>query len=385
MRCETPEGAVWHYRYDAFGRRLSKVRQFTDTERAWVSRRYPELVPAALRPETVLWTWPEPPRGHALHDPRPPVVGVQFLWDGDVVAEEAPLRLGGGVDWAAATRWHYEPESFVPVAKQEADGSLRYIVTDHLGTPREMFDEAGGLRWAVSLTTWGCVRRVVAPPAPDNDAGRVALYPRARVDGSVALKAEPDAGAYACPIRFQGQWADEENGANYNWYRYYDPILGQYVSPDPFKLSGGDRLLGYVQNPNLWIDPIGWSQRLQAAVNQAVREIGANPSLAKDLMTPASYRHLVVRSRLAQASYGKAIERRTAQILEKDPTLEWAGKYLKGPDGKFVGGPDFSGSGGATYDITTGAGVPSHLVRPYGQTTGYITYPSLPENLVFPP
>ncbi len=26
VRCETPEGEVWHYRYDAFGRRLSKVR-----------------------------------------------------------------------------------------------------------------------------------------------------------------------------------------------------------------------------------------------------------------------------------------------------------------------------------------------------------------------
>ncbi len=174
------------------------MREFTDAERAWVSRRYPELVPPALRPETVLWTWPEPPKDHGLHDPRPPIVGTQFLWDGDVVAEEALLRLGGSVDWEQATRWHYEPESFVPVAKQAADGSLRYIVTDHLGTPREMFDEAGRLRWAVSLTTWGVVRRVVVPPAPDNDAGRVAIYPRGRGSGNVALKAEPDAGAYAC-------------------------------------------------------------------------------------------------------------------------------------------------------------------------------------------
>ncbi len=254
VRCETPEGEVWHYRYDAFGRRLSKVREFTQTERAWVSRRYPEVVPEALRPETVLWTWPEPPKSHALHDPRPPIVGTQFLWDGDVVAEEALLRLGGSVDWEVATRWHYEPESFVPVAKQAADGSLRYIVTDHLGTPREMFDEAGRLRWAVSLTTWGVVRRVAVPSAPDNDAGRVALYPRGRVDGSVALRGEPDAGAYECPIRFQGQWADKETGLYYNRHRHYDEISSQYSSLDPLGLKGGGRLSAYVVAPTILVD-----------------------------------------------------------------------------------------------------------------------------------
>ncbi|MFF8799797.1 MULTISPECIES: RHS domain-containing protein [unclassified Methylobacterium] len=196
VRCVTPEGSVWHYRYDAFGRRLSKVREFSQAERAWVRAKHPGLLPASQRDGTVLWTWPQAPGGHAAHDPRAPVVGVHFLWDGDVVAEEAPLRLDGTVEWEAATRWHYEPESFVPVAKQEPDGRLAWIVTDHLGTPREMFDEAGGLRWAVSLTTWGVVRRVIVPPEPANDEGRPALYPRPRTSGNLALRSEPDAAAY---------------------------------------------------------------------------------------------------------------------------------------------------------------------------------------------
>ena len=42
------------------------------------------------------------------------------------------------------------------------------------------------------------------------------------------------------PIRFQGQYHDEESGLYYNRYRYYAPKLGRYVSQDPIGLLGGD-------------------------------------------------------------------------------------------------------------------------------------------------
>ncbi|WP_294925885.1 RHS repeat-associated core domain-containing protein [uncultured Paracoccus sp.] len=65
--------------------------------------------------------------------------------------------------------------------------------------------------------------------------------------------------APTCPIRFQGQWEDEESGLYYNNQRYYDPDATQYLSPDPIGLMGGLRPQAYVADPNNWVDPMGLS------------------------------------------------------------------------------------------------------------------------------
>ncbi|EGP18698.1 RHS repeat-associated core domain-containing protein, partial [Halomonas sp. TD01] len=59
------------------------------------------------------------------------------------------------------------------------------------------------------------------------------------------------------PIRFQGQWHDEESGLYYNRHRYYDPEQGRYISQDPIGLRGGTNLYGYVTNPTGMVDPLG--------------------------------------------------------------------------------------------------------------------------------
>ncbi|WP_460501611.1 hypothetical protein, partial [Dyella jejuensis] len=123
---------------------------------------------------------------------------------------------------------------------------------------------------------------------------------------------------------------------------------------------------------------------LQATTNQAVADLTANPGLAQGLMSPGSYDQLVNGTNLAPASFGKAVERLTAQYVQADPILANQFEYLSQP---FVSTPDFAGTiGGNTYtfDITTDASVASHLTRPYGATTTYITYPGLPQGLVFP-
>ena len=61
----------------------------------------------------------------------------------------------------------------------------------------------------------------------------------------------------SCDLRYPGQLYDAESGLYYNRYRYYDPDLGQYLSPDPIGLAGGIRPQGYVHNPLEWIDPLG--------------------------------------------------------------------------------------------------------------------------------
>ena len=60
-----------------------------------------------------------------------------------------------------------------------------------------------------------------------------------------------------CPVRFQGQWFDDESGLHYNFNRYYDPACGSYISQDPIGLDGGTRSYGYVHNPLSWVDPFG--------------------------------------------------------------------------------------------------------------------------------
>ncbi|MGP9631254.1 RHS repeat-associated core domain-containing protein [Halomonas sp. AOP42-C1-46] len=59
------------------------------------------------------------------------------------------------------------------------------------------------------------------------------------------------------PIRFQGQWHDDESGLYYNRHRYYDPQQGRYISQDPIGLNGGTNLYGYVTNPTGMVDPLG--------------------------------------------------------------------------------------------------------------------------------
>ena len=59
------------------------------------------------------------------------------------------------------------------------------------------------------------------------------------------------------PIRFQGQWLDEESGFYYNRYRYYDPGQGRYITQDPIGLKGGLNVYSYPTDPVGCIDPWG--------------------------------------------------------------------------------------------------------------------------------
>jgi RHS repeat-associated protein len=60
-----------------------------------------------------------------------------------------------------------------------------------------------------------------------------------------------------CPIRFQGQWADEESGLCYNRFRYYEAQSGHYISLDSIGLVGGLNTYLYGANPINWLDPFG--------------------------------------------------------------------------------------------------------------------------------
>lgn len=78
-------------------------------------------------------------------------------------------------------------------------------------------------------------------------------------------------GSITVNLRFPGMYADGETGLYYNWFRYYDPKTGHYISPDPIGLEGGLNTYVYAENnPLRYIDPLGlrdvivaiWTSRL---------------------------------------------------------------------------------------------------------------------------
>ena len=62
----------------------------------------------------------------------------------------------------------------------------------------------------------------------------------------------------AINLRFPGQYFDAETGLHYNYFRYYDPTTGRYITSDPIGLGGGINTYSYVlNNPLYWSDPFG--------------------------------------------------------------------------------------------------------------------------------
>ncbi len=205
--CFTPKGDCWHYTYDAFGRRLSKTKT-VDSDLAHIDPLFPQIKPK-------ITTW-------------------RYLWSGDQLIEETPIYADGTLATSQQIQWLYQPGEITPTARYQ-QGKLHYVVTDHQGTPREIFSEGGQASWAGRLNTWGQMQ-----------------FWRYR-EG----KAENDPNYTECPFRFAGQYEDEESGLYYNRFRYYDRETGQYLSPDPIGLLGGLNPYGYVHCPTGWVDPFG--------------------------------------------------------------------------------------------------------------------------------
>ncbi|AZF39530.1 Rhs family protein [Pseudomonas sp. R4-39-08] len=175
-----PNGQTASYRYDPFGRRISKTVDGKTTE---------------------------------------------FFWQGDkLIAEHHTERHRSYI---------YEPDSFRPLALLAGFGPAEtkpyHYQLDHLGTPQELTTPEGEIVWSAHYRAYGEISRL-------------------------------DVGKVDNPLRFQGQYFDQESGLHYNRHRDYNPDIGRYLTPDPVKLAGGINAYRYVPNPTGWVDPLGLSK-----------------------------------------------------------------------------------------------------------------------------
>ena len=191
---------------------------------------------------------------------------TNWLWNGNV-----PLH-----EWTSGQRyedkgwkpyeedfktWIFEESSFVPLALLQ-DGHTYSIMTDHLGTPTEMYDENGEEVWYRRLDLNGKIIK-------EECHRRTSYYKNVTV-----------------PFLFQGQYYDYETELAYNRFRYYSPAMGCYISQDPIRLAGDNpTLYGYVHDTNTWLDVWGLRGGATSFLNSVVHPDTINPEHPNGIYT----------------------------------------------------------------------------------------------------
>ena len=133
-----------------------------------------------------------------------------------------------------------------------------YFHTDQVGLPEELSNSQGQLVWQATYKTWGNTQ---AEEWKLVEADGSKTHPLDAGD-------QPENEARQQNLRFQGQYLDRDTGLHYNTFRYYDPDIGRFISPDPIGLEGGINLGSYSPNPTMWIDPWGWCIKKNAAAGK---------------------------------------------------------------------------------------------------------------------
>ncbi|WP_066913606.1 RHS repeat-associated core domain-containing protein [Millisia brevis] len=218
------------YRYDTAGRLVSATTTRISRPAATATFAYDDFdqLIDVTTPDGARWRYTydalgrrvEKQRGHEVSEP------TRFVWDGThVVEEHGP---------AHSLHWTYHPGSHTPLTQirtthrdldqQEVDHQFHAIIADLIGTPIGLVESDGGeLVGTAATTLWGTTTWT----------------------------------GDSTPLRFPGQYRDDETGLHYNLLRTYDPATGRYLIPDPLGLAPAPNPNTYVDNPTTWSDPLG--------------------------------------------------------------------------------------------------------------------------------
>ncbi len=188
--------ATVRYRYDPFGRRISKsVTQGGSTQTTYFLNGDSALMAEADGNGQISRAYGFSPNTQSEE---------QDLWSTDPVWQ---AELGG--------------------KSSLSDAAFHYMATDHLGTPILATDKQGNKSWR----------------------GQSEAFGNTSADGGSAIQMN---------LRFPGQYYDKETELHQNWFRDYNPGVGRYAQGDPIGLAGGLNIYAYTKNrPTMGVDPSG--------------------------------------------------------------------------------------------------------------------------------
>jgi RHS repeat-associated protein len=291
------------YRYDALGRMIEKRSSIRGFQR-FAYDAESRLVEVRNESGNVV-RMSYDPLGRRVekteHDDNGNPLGqTRFIWDG--------LRLLQEHKHSQTSLYVYEGESYEPLARIDGTGSLqkiRYYHNDLNGLPEQLTETDGHNLWQASYQVWGNTSEEVREPYYLEEQN----------------------------LRFQGQYLDRETGLHFNTFRFYDPDVGRFTTPDPVGLAGGFNLYQYSPNPSGWIDPLGWApcgattSKLQAHANAARKAVYSNPQRSLTPKQRAAVKRAYDRGDLGQARsryrryVGQRIDADFKIRVKNDPSL----------------------------------------------------------------
>lgn len=206
------------------------------------------------------------------------------------------------------------------------NGSLFFIHNDHLARPEAMTNTAGQKVWGITANAF----------SSDDTTGSFGGF----------------------NLRFPGQYYDSESWMHYNYYRYYDPSIGRYITSDPIGLAGGMNRFSYAgSNPANAIDPYGLENI----------PVGRNMDRdARDLANGSRTRDQMMAQMCANGAIGETILRNgplTGTAIElvelyQDPSIAGTMEMLVGviPIGRVVKAARRMIPSGVADDVAEAAG-----------------------------
>ncbi|WP_344344175.1 RHS repeat-associated core domain-containing protein [Kitasatospora putterlickiae] len=264
------------YEYDANGRLIRRHTRLLDgrTRSSTYTWSSDDRLTSTTTPDGTRWTYTYDAAGRRTAKRRLDASGriaeeTTFSWDGTRLSEQTTST-------GATTTWDYHCGTHRPLTqlyrRPGTDPSFHHIVTDLSGAPAELVAPDGTVTRRAPSTVWG----LPLPESTDDPD----------TQGGVETARNAD-----CPLRFPGQYADEETGWYYNYFRYYDPQTAQYLSHDPLGLATAPNDYAYVTNPFTIADPLGLMPSINGPGGRWMRDpntpvINHN----RDTEYPGSYR-----------------------------------------------------------------------------------------------
>ncbi|RAU49792.1 DUF6531 domain-containing protein, partial [Pseudomonas sp. RIT412] len=200
------------YRYDGFGRLIEKQSVCHGTQRFEYDAE--SRLIAVHHRDGVCIRMAYDPLGRRIAKTEHNAHGLmrnetRFTWDG--------LHLLGEERHGRQSLYLYADDSHEPHARIDRNGDhqgVLYFHTQPNGLPEELTTAEGHLVWKARYQAWGNTHQEERSPSC----------------------AEQN-------LRFQGQYLDRETGLHYNTFRFYDPDVGRFTTPDPIGLAGGGELV----------------------------------------------------------------------------------------------------------------------------------------------